>query len=215
MKYVWITILFLSVVFSANGQYAVQQFRPLPDAEVEEIMLQKVKGAVREGKILKLQTNTGTATFEDRLSSGEGFARYYLAGYRDNQGFFYLVRVYGYEGQGYMLVDKKSGQIIDLFGKPVFSPDGEKFVAVSLDLDAGYVPNLICIYELKGHQYSKAWEYIYQGAKGPASPVWLNDSAVVYFEVTFDKVPTFANFKKKPYVIERVKDKWRKPRLLN
>ena len=43
-----------------------------------------------------------------------------------------------------------------------------------------------------------------------ASPIWLNDSAIVYFEVTFDKVPTFANFKKKPYVIAWVEDKWQK-----
>jgi hypothetical protein len=208
-------IFFIIISFLASFEaWALQQFMHLPDAKVEEIMLKKVEGATREGKALKLQTDAGTVTFEDRINIGERSAKYYLVSIRDTLGYFYLIRVFGYESRGYILVDKKTGQTIDLYGMPIFSPDGKKFVSVSLDLEAGYIPNLIRIYELVDDKFAKEWEYVYQGMKGPANPVWLDNSAIVFFEVTYEKVPTEANLKKKPFIIEWVNDRWNKPRPL-
>ncbi len=215
MKYIWITIVVLFSVFSACGLGAVQQFTHIPDAQVEEIMLKVVQGAAREGKILKLQTGAKTVSLEDRIDVGEGSAKYYLAGFMDTHGDFYLIRVLGHESKGYVLVNKKSGQTIDLYSKPVFSPDGNRFVDISLDLEAGHMSNLIIIYELKGDKYSQEWKHVFQGIKGPSNPVWLNNSAIVFFEVTFNKVPTFSNLKKKPFIIELENNRWQTPRPLN
>jgi hypothetical protein len=214
MKYARIIFIILVCVLAACQLFAIQQFMALPDAQVEEIMLKKIDGATREGKFLRLETDKGTVVFEDRINVGEGSAKYYLMSLRNNRGTFYLVRMFGYEGKGYILVDKTTGQSIDLYRIPKFSPDGKKFVDVSLDLEAGYAPNLIRIHKKVGKEFSKDWELIFQGMKGPANPVWLNDSAVVFFEVTFDDVPIAANLKKKPFIIEWKNDRWDAPRPL-
>ena len=90
MKYIRITFIILVSVFAACEVWAIQQFTYFPDAQVEEIMLKKIKGATREGKILKLPTTAGIVTFEDRINVGEGSAKYYLVGFRETRGYFYL-----------------------------------------------------------------------------------------------------------------------------
>ena len=90
----------------------------------------------------------------------------------------------------------------------------KRFVDLSLDLDAGYHPNLIRIYRSEDNKYFIEWKHIYQGMKGPSDPVWLNNSAIVLFEVTFDKAPTVSNLKKKPFIIEWANNKWNIPRPL-
>jgi len=215
MKYVWITFVVLVSAFAACEVWAIQQFADLPDAVVEEFLLRKVEGATREGKTLKLQTDGGIITFVDRIHAEEGYAKYFLVGHlTPAHGYCYLIRTFGYEGKRYVLVNQKTGQTIDLYNIPIFSPDGKRFVDVSLDLDAGYHPNLIGIYKLEDNEYIIEWKHNYQELKGPANPVWLDNSAIVFFEVTFDKVPTVSNLKKKPFIIEWENNKWNIPRPL-
>lgn len=215
MKYIWITLIILFCIFAACEVWAIQQSTHLSDAVVEENLLKKVKGATREGKILKFETDGGIVTFTDRIPAEEGYAKYYLVDHlRPVLDFFYLIRVFGYEGNGYVLVNKKTGQTINLYGIPIFSSDGKRFIDTSLDLDAGYHPNLIRIYKLEDSKYANEWEHIYQDMKGPTNPVWLNNSEIVFFEVTFDKVPTVSNLRKKPFIIEWENNKWNIPRPL-
>jgi hypothetical protein len=87
-------------------------------------------------------------------------------------------------------------------------------VEVSLDLESGYMPNLVRIYKLEGNKYEMEWKHSYQGMKGPGNPVWLNNSSIVVFEVTFDKVPSFSNLKKSPSIIKWENNKWNTPRPL-
>jgi hypothetical protein len=195
--------------------WSTEQFVPLPDAEVEKMLLKKVTGANREGKILKLQTATGVIKFEDRLGVGEGSINYYLAGFRNKPKCFYLVRIIGHESKGYVMVSKNIGQSIDLYGVPVFSPDGKRFVDCSLDLEAGYMPNLIRIYQLKNNKYAVKWKYKYPGMNGPSDPVWLNNSTVVFFEVTVNNESSSPRLTKKPQIIEWKNGKWNLPRSLN
>jgi hypothetical protein len=200
-------------VLAIHDLWAIQQF--IPDAVVEEYLLKEVDEATREGEILRLQTDLGTVTFEVRTNAEEGYVKYYLVDrLKPAQDHYYLVRAIGYEGAGYLLVCQKTGQTISLFGPPVFSPDGQRFVDVSLDLDAGYHPNLIGIYKMDADKYAIEWSHAYEGMKGPANPVWLDNTAIVFFEVTFDKVPTVANLKKSPFIIEWENNKWNTPRPL-
>lgn len=197
MKYIMIIFIITVCVFGASEGWTIQQF--IPDSVVEENLLKKVKGVTREGKILRLHTDRGIVTFADRIHDEESYAKYFLVNrLRPAHDYFYLIRAFKYEGSSYVLVNKNTGQTINLYGIPIFSPDGKRFVDLSLDLDAGYHPNLIGIYKLEDNKYTIEWKHIYQGMKGPADPVWLNNSAIVLFEVTFDKVPTVSNLKKKP-----------------
>jgi len=213
MKYIRIIFIIAVCVFAASEGWTIQQF--LPDSVVEENLLKKVKEVTREGKILRLHTDGGIVTFADRIHDEEGYAKYFLVDrLRPAHDYFYLIRAFKYEGSSYVLVNKNTGQTINLYGIPIFSPDGKRFVDLSLDLDAGYHPNLIGIYQLEDNKYTIEWKHIYQGMKGPADPVWLSNSAIVLFEVTFDKVPTVSNLKKKPFIIEWENNKWNIPRPL-
>ena len=54
---------------------------------------------------------------------------------------FYNIRVQWGEGNGYKLVNYKSGVVTKLKGKPFFSPNGEYIIAVNADVVAGYSYN--------------------------------------------------------------------------
>jgi len=214
MKYLW-RIFIILVGFAITCEvWSIENFMHLSDAEVEKIVLKKVKGATREGKILKLQTTAGTVTFENRINVGEGSAKYYLAGFRNHGNYFYLIRVIGYESKGYIILNKNTGQMINLYAIPVFSLDGKRFVDVSLDLDAGYLPNRILIFGLTENKYTVEWKYNYRGMKGPSNPIWLNNSSIVFFEVNVNNASTSPGLTKIPYIIEWKNEKWNLPRLL-
>jgi hypothetical protein len=215
MKQILIVFLILAYAFVVCEAWAVQQGEHLPEVQIEDMMLKKIKGATREGRILRLRTDDGEVTFTDQIQADEGYAKYYLVDLlRPRNQNFFLIRIFGYESKGYVLFSDKTGQKINLYNRPIFSPDENRFVDVSLDLDAGYYPNLIGIYKLEDNKYTLEWKHVYQSIKGPANPVWLNNSVIVFFEVTFDKVPAVANLRKKPFIIERKNNKWNIPRPL-
>ncbi len=214
MKQSKLTTAILILIVSARAHGADPQSWSIPDEEREVILLRRTDGAAREGGRLKLQTRVGWLTFEDRISSDESHMRYYLAGFIDTPDPHYLVRMTGFETHGYRLVGKNTGQTIDLYGIPKFSPDGTRFVEVSLDLEAGHMPNLIRIHRRTRENYAVEWEHAFPGLKGPAHPVWLDDSALVFFEVTFDRAPSKLNLIKRPFVIELEGSTWQRPRPL-
>jgi hypothetical protein len=208
-------LLLLVCIFIASKVWAIQQPSHVSDACVEESLIKKVNMATREGKILRIKTDEGSVIFTDQIHPEEGYAKYFLLDHFIRvSSIYFLIRAYGYEGSGYVLVSKKTGQTINLFGIPIFSPDGKRFADVSLDLEAGYNPNLIRIYRLIDNKYMIEWKHTYEDARGPADPVWLSNSAIVFFEVTFDKSPTASNLKKQPFIIDLKNNKWNRPRPL-
>ncbi len=214
MKHLTLTSVILILMMTSRQLGAVPQSWCIPDEARENMLLKHIDGAAREGQRLKLRTGAGWLTFEDRISSGEGHTRYFLAGLIHAPDPHYLVLFIGYETRGYRLVGKNTGQTVDLYGIPEFSPDGRRFVEVSLDLEAGHLPNLIRIHRRTGESYSVEWKHGFEGIKGPAHPVWLDDSAIVFFEVTFEREPSAPDLKKQPFVIELENGTWKSPRPL-
>ena len=74
------------------------------------------------------------------------------------------------------------------------------------------ISSLVRIHKLENAGYVAEWKHAYQGMKGPAHPVWLDNSAIVLFEVTFDNVPIPSNLKKRPVVVEWKEGEWNGPR---
>ncbi|MBX2841477.1 MAG: hypothetical protein KTR26_06875 [Flammeovirgaceae bacterium] len=60
--------------------------------------------------------------------------------YFDDFG-FYSIRVQWGEGNGYKLVNSKTGAITNIIGRPFFSPDGTSIIALGNDIEAGYSDN--------------------------------------------------------------------------
>jgi hypothetical protein len=121
MKYTsFISVILLSL-FAACDVWGIHNFTHFPEAALEEIQLRNVQGARREVDVLSLQTSAGIVTFKNRTDSGENSVEYSLVGFTDTPNYFYLIRVNGYEGRGYVLVSRRMGWTSNfLYSKPVF-----------------------------------------------------------------------------------------------
>lgn len=56
--------------------------------------------------------------------------------------------MFGYEGHGFLLANARTGGRTTLTAVPVVSPDRSRFVTASVDLEVGYVPNLLQVWRL-------------------------------------------------------------------
>lgn len=112
-----------------------------PEArQVERECLERLEGQVhRMGEVLELRLASGSVKrFEDNTRAcRDGDAgkcvRYKLESFLPAHNTF-VVRASGYDGFGdsdYLLVDSRSGRLVNLRGFPEYSPDGARFVSLS------------------------------------------------------------------------------------
>lgn len=78
------------------------------------------------------------------------------------------------EGNAYLIVNRNSGEAIRTIGPPIFSPDGNFFLAINDDIEAGYSPNGIQLYKIEGNKITLLLEYIMDLA--PSRANWVSDS---------------------------------------
>ncbi|KYG73052.1 hypothetical protein AWN68_10195 [Roseivirga echinicomitans] len=107
---------------------------------IEEYQLGKFGSRVRrEGNELFVKLDDGSwlqlRTNPNYDEVGHTFEYYF-----DKIG-FYSIRVQWGEGNGYKLVNSKTGKVTDIIGRPFFSPDGTFIVALGNDIEAGYSTN--------------------------------------------------------------------------
>ena len=96
-------------------------------AELKDVPL--TSGVTRDGERLSIQTSTGgrTVTFVDNKAERLNYG--YSGRYKGIP--FHLVRyVYGFEGEGYIVVSAIDGQKYDFRDAPVPSPDNKLLLAV-------------------------------------------------------------------------------------
>jgi len=85
----------------------------------------------------------------------------------------FVVHVQYYEGDGYLLVDAKTGTMKYVWGLPIGSPDNDRFIVISEDLDAGYKPNLIQIWRRSSNGFYNEWDKKFEEV-GPLEAAWIN-----------------------------------------
>lgn len=104
--------------------------------------------ARRDMHRLLLTCDDGTVvTIEDKPVDGENFLKNTFAGYLHNKAFF-IVEQIGYEWGNPLLISTRDGRQLEIDAEPIFSPDGKRFVTVSMDLDAGFDPNRIKVFDI-------------------------------------------------------------------
>lgn len=91
---------------------------------------------------------------------------------------FYSIRVQWGEGNGYKLVNAENGEVINLIGRPYFSPNGKLLISLGNDIEAGYSING---FQLLRNEKGKITEIgRYQPSSwGCKSAYWLNDDSLV------------------------------------
>ena len=86
------------------------------------------------------------------------------------QGFFLISRI-GWEWGEHELIRVADGRRIKLDGPPHFSPDDRFFATTALDLEAGFGPNRLQIYEMRDGWPVLVWTHE-PTTWGPTEPKW-------------------------------------------
>lgn len=94
---------------------------------------------------------------------------------------YFLVQVRGWEGTSYLIINASTGDIHSLLGIPIISKDLKRFAVASLDLEAGYIPNRISIYQFFDNSIKKEWSKNFT-ASGPSDVKWINNAIITFFK---------------------------------
>lgn len=162
-----------------------------------EVNLQaKFPGKIqRKGETLAIRATSGkTHTFINNRS--EDYSKHIVYDARSAIPHldWVIIGVSYYEGSGHLLISLNSGEVLEFDGyeEPILSPDGQRLLAYSQDLEAGYDPNFIAIYKMDRNKASQ--EILLDGGNvnfpsnelwGPSQPRWLDNTTVAYDENRF------------------------------
>jgi hypothetical protein len=173
-------------------QYSAD-YRPIaPDTA--ELARAHADGRVsRVGSELRIKLLKGTtATLLDDTTAGLKFSLPRYAGYLKSIR-SHLIHIVQYEGSGaYIIVDDSTGDSTIVFGKPVASPDGTRFVVTSTaGAGAGYDASMIEVWRMVGRKPEKEFSHDTRESPWEATdPAW-RDSVTIDFDkssfVAFDK----------------------------
>ena len=149
---------------------------------IEVAELSKAQGRVcRVGSELRIRLLDGRSTvLKHNASQGEYVVRY--AGYLQTIH-SHVVHLIPNEGSGaYLIVDDSTGDSTTIYGKPVASPNGERFVVTSMAGEgAGYDASMIEVWRMVGSKGEKEFSYDTGNSPWEASdPVW-RDSVTIDF----------------------------------
>ena len=101
-----------------------------------------------------------------------------------------------YEGSGNTLYNLTTGKDIEIWGHPIFSPDNKRFLCMSYDLEAGYVPNGLQIFKVSKNP-KKEFEFDFQPDDskmtteyGPIDGKWIGNNSIQIIVENFEKTKT-------------------------
>lgn len=127
---------------------------------------------VRQDGSLRLHLRTGkTVTFKDSPEVAYSF-RDYLAGL----GYF-LLHFQLLEGDGYLVVNDRTGRKYPIHDLPLFSPDRRRLATLSMDLEAGFNPNALQIWRLTIRSMTLEWS-LKPKEWGPSEGIWLDNQTL-------------------------------------
>jgi hypothetical protein len=150
-------VLTLSVLLSAcedtRGPQSGEPHDPPPagDAGADEPALLRAHAGVVErtapDRLVVTAANGIRLVFADAMD-GERRATHRLVSAPETLHGLVIVRQNIPEGRSVLMVDRRTGTVLELDDVPVPSPDGRRFATASLDLVAGHAPNRVRIYRM-------------------------------------------------------------------
>jgi len=100
---------------------------------------------------------------------------------------FYVVLANYYETGEYLLIDKKNGNCIALWGEPYVSPDGSHIVSFSGSLDYDMEPNGIQLYDIEADKIKLNWEFKITDWQ-PEAIAWKGNRTIMVLKVIPDYI---------------------------
>jgi hypothetical protein len=177
---------------------------------IEVAALSTVQGKVcRVDKELRIQLLDGrSAVFKDDFTPGLKFAVPRYAGYLKPIR-SHVIHILQYEGSGaYLVVDDTTGDSTIVFGEPVASPDGKRFVLTSMaGAGAGYDASMIEVWRMVGRKPEKEFHYDTESGPWEASdPVWRDSVTIDFLKNKF--VSFTAPYAQTPGRLKRIGTTW-------
>lgn len=169
------------------------EYKPLqPDTAA--LAAARVDGkASRAGSVLQIKLLNGkTASLFDDTTAGLEFSLPRYAGYLKSIH-SHVVHIVQYEGSGaYIVLDDSTGDSTIVFGEPIASPDGARFVLTSMaGYGAGYDGSMIEVWRMVGRKPEMEFSYDTENSPWEASDAVWRDSVTIDFDkntfVSFDK----------------------------
>lgn len=119
----------------------------------------------------------------------------------------HVINSRGMEGSGaFYVVDDSTADSIKVWGRPVLSPDGTRFVLMSMSDFAAYDPDLIEIWRVVGRK--PQLEFSLEPADyQPSDPVWRNSTTIDFIKNRIGGEPDY-DFIKTPARLRRTGGKW-------
>jgi hypothetical protein len=145
------------------------------DLEAEN--LKKTRGVVREGDQLTFSLqNGGQKVLKSNLTEEDNTVEYIFIGSLDAIG-YWEVLVFYYESFGYVLVNQRNGAEVDVWNKPVVSPDHQFVLCGSLDIEAGFIPNGFQLWSVEKDSLKLQWEKQIENW-GVEKIIWTRDNYI-------------------------------------
>lgn len=130
----------------------------------------------RDGEGLSLKLDNGDwllMKIDTRTDEVDNVFEYYFDAFG-----FYSIRVQWGEGNGYKLVSAETGTVSHIIGRPFFSPDGSKIIALGNDIEAGYSENGFQILENKAGKIREFGRFS-PDSWGCESAIWLSNNQLL------------------------------------
>lgn len=211
MKFLVLVVFLFSQSVLADEASAIKAANKMGKAHVERAT--QWKAATDESPevhgILKLRLDKPDLILKDS-GGGDGTRSYEFISYLP-QG-FYFVRLHFYEGGTYFLYRRTDGHKIRVEAKPVFSSSGKAIAFANVDLEAGYSPNKIGIFELnaKTNNWSESFSKgdHHKGKNYPVRKLkWLSNTKLSFTKIKMDG-KSYKEVGIATGILEKVDGKW-------
>jgi len=133
----------------------------------------------KENNVYCLNVGKTQITLKDTLEEDDSlYKKYQFLGYYESVNLLCFT-VYEYETSTTLLVNALTGDMLEIFGVPIFSPKGNFIINASQILNYDQIPNIIQIWHIENNVIKLFTEYqpeewIPEGFK------WINDFSFVF-----------------------------------
>ena len=164
-----------------------QQARAIEEYELKEQKIDFLKRQEENSKIWEIKLTNGS-TFEFRYpryiadcNFEHYFPKYEIIVFRAQYG----------EGNGYQILDRRTGKNVGTFGPPQFSPSGQYFICMNDDVEANYSSNGIQLFEFVNNEPELQLQY--RMDYGPSRANWI-DNGSLHLEVYSSNMIEYRGF---------------------
>ena len=156
------------------------------------------------GLLLIVGRNGDTLSLRDDIAPGDAYVRYVYERF-DPRLDAHLVRAGFYEGSSVLFVADSTAAKKDLDESPIVSPDGRRFAVASLDLEAGYEPNLLEIWNPGTTMATPEFTHDFGQAAGPDSVAWVSNDTLRF---VFTQYTAGGTYERSGRTVVRSGERW-------